>query len=106
MDDCIFCKIVNKEVSADIVYENDKIVAFLDIAPSNPGHTLIVPRAHHVDLLETPDDVAAEITIKAKKIAAGVITAVKADGFNFVFNTKPAAGQVVFHTHAHIIPRF
>jgi histidine triad (HIT) family protein len=106
MSDCIFCKIVKKEIPSDIVYENDKIVAFLDIMPVNPGHTLVVPKAHYVDLLETPDDVLHDIITRTKKIAAAIVKAVKADGFNLGVNTKPAAGQAVFHTHLHIIPRF
>ena len=106
MNDCIFCKIIKKEIPADFVYENDKIVAFLDIHPSNKGHTLVVPREHHVDLLETPDDVLADILSRTKKIAPAVMKAVNAQGFNSIFNTKPAAGQVIFHTHMHIIPRF
>ena len=106
MSDCVFCKIIAKELPADFVYENDKIVAFLDIRPCNPGHTLVVPKEHHVDLLETPDDVLADIMSRTKKIAPAVVKAVNADGFNTIFNTKPAAGQVIFHTHMHIIPRF
>jgi histidine triad (HIT) family protein len=107
MNDCIFCKIIRKEIpSENFVYENDTIVAFLDIHPSNPGHTLVVPKAHYSDLLETPDDVLAEILVKTKRIAPAVMKAVNAQGFNTIFNTKPAAGQVIFHTHMHIIPRF
>lgn len=106
MADCIFCKIIAGEMPAQKVYENDKIFAFLDITPVNPGHTLVLPRAHHVDLLETPDDVLADIITRTKKIAAAIMKAVKADGFNIGVNTKPAAGQAVFHTHLHIIPRF
>lgn len=106
MDDCIFCKIIAGKVPADKVYENDKIFAFLDIAPVNRGHTLVVPRAHNVDLLETPDDVLADMVTRTKKIATAVVKAVNADGFNLGCNTKPAAGQAVFHTHFHIIPRF
>ncbi len=106
MNDCIFCKIVKKEIPADFVYENDKIVAFLDVMPINPGHTLVVPKEHHVDMLETPDDVLSDIITRTKKIASAIIKAVKADGFNIGVNTKPAAGQAVFHTHFHIIPRF
>ena len=106
MNDCIFCKIIKKEIPADFIYENDKIVAFLDIHPNNPGHALVVPKAHFHDLLETPDDVLADIMARTKKIAPAILKAVKADGFNSIFNTKPAAGQVVFHTHMHIIPRF
>ncbi|MBI4147005.1 HIT family protein [Candidatus Woesearchaeota archaeon] len=106
MNDCIFCKIVNKQIPAYFVYENDNIVAFLDINPVNPGHTLVVPKEHHIDLLETPDEVLSDMLTRTKKIAAAVIKAVKADGFNVGINTKPAAGQVIFHTHLHIIPRF
>lgn len=107
MNDCIFCKIVRKEIpSENFVYENDKIVAFLDIAPCSPGHTLVVPKEHHVDMLDTPDDVLADIMSRTKKIAAAVVKGVGAQGFNCIFNTKPAAGQVIFHTHMHIIPRF
>lgn len=106
MDDCVFCRIIAGRVPAHKVYENDKIFAFLDISPINPGHTLVVPRAHHVDLLETPDDVLSDMITRTKKIAAAVMKAVKADGFNIGVNTKPAAGQAVFHTHLHIIPRF
>ncbi len=106
MNDCIFCKIIKKQIPADFIYENDKIVAFLDIHPSNKGHTLVVPKEHHADLLETPDNVLAEIMSKTKQIAPAVIKAVNAQGFNTIFNTKPAAGQMVFHTHLHIIPRF
>jgi len=106
MNDCVFCKIIKKEIPADFVYENDKIVAFLDIHPSNKGHTLVVPREHHADLLETPDDVLADILSRTKKIAPAIMNTVGAQGFNSIFNTKPAAGQVIFHTHMHIIPRF
>ncbi len=106
MDDCVFCKIIAGKIPALKVYENDKIFAFLDISPVNKGHTLVVPRAHHVDLLETPEDVLADMMTRTKKIAAAVVKAVKADGFNLGCNTKKAAGQAVFHTHLHIIPRF
>jgi histidine triad (HIT) family protein len=106
MDDCLFCKIIKGEVPANMVYENDKIFAFLDINPNNKGHTLVVPKQHCTDLLETPDDVLADMMSRTKKIAEAIMKAVNADGFNTILNTKPAAGQVIFHTHLHIIPRF
>lgn len=106
MNDCIFCKIIKKEIPADFIYENDKIVAFLDIHPCNPGHALVVPKEHHTDLLETPEEVLLDIMTRTKKIAPAIMEAVKAEGFNTIFNTKPAAGQVIFHTHMHIIPRY
>jgi len=106
MKDCIFCKIINKEVPADFIYENDKVVAFLDNGPINRGHVLIVPKTHHTDYLDTPEDIIAEMFTKVKKLAPGIMDAVGAQGFFVGINTKPAAGQVVFHTHLHIIPRF
>lgn len=106
MNDCIFCKIVKKEIPCDLVFENEKVIAFLDIRPSSPGHTLVVPKAHHEDLLATPDSDLLEVMCVTKKVAKAAMEAVKADGFNVITNTKPAAGQAVFHTHFHIIPRF
>src|SRR3989338_1218763 len=106
MSECIFCKIVKKEIPADIVFENDHILAFLDINPVNAGHTLIVPKQHCTDLLYTPDDIIKDMMVHTKKVAKAAVAAVKANGFNIGINTKPAAGQVVFHTHLHIIPRF
>jgi len=106
MNDCIFCKILNKEIPARMIYENDKIFAFLDNSPVNAGHALVVPKEHYEDLLSTPDEVLADIMSRTRKIAPAIMKAVNADGFNTSFNTKPAAGQVIFHTHMHIIPRF
>lgn len=105
MSDCVFCKIIRKEIPAQFVYENDTVVAFLDISPVNPGHTLVVPKEHHEDILSTPNSILAEMMVVTKKIASAVVAATKSDGFNIGINTKPAAGQVIFHTHLHIIPR-
>ena len=104
--DCIFCKIIKGEIPANMVYENDKIFAFLDNNPINKGHTLVLPREHHADMLETPDDILSDMITRSKKIAEAIVKAVKADGFNIGINTKPASGQVILHTHLHIIPRF
>lgn len=106
MSECIFCKIAKGEIPCKKVFENDHIIAFLDINPTNAGHTLVVPKEHHEDLLATPNDVLSDILKHVKFIAGAVMTAVNADGFNVIINTKPAAGQVIFHTHFHIIPRF
>lgn len=106
MEDCIFCKIIKRVIPAEIVYESVDVLAFLDIRPTTKGHTLVIPKAHYEDLLVTPDDVLSATMCEVKKIAPAVMSAVNAQGFNFGINTKPAAGQVVFHTHFHIIPRF
>lgn len=106
MTECIFCKIIKGEIPCEKVYENDKIFAFLDIKPVNKGHTLVVPKEHFTDLFEMTDDVLSDVFVKVKKIAKTVMDAVKADGINIGMNNKPAAGQIVFHAHLHIIPRF
>lgn len=106
MTDCIFCKIIKGEIPCEKVYENDKIFAFLDIKPISKGHTLVVPKDHYLDIFDTPEDVLSDLLVKAKKVAKAVMNATKADGINIGMNNKPAAGQVIFHTHLHIIPRF
>jgi histidine triad (HIT) family protein len=106
MPDCIFCKIVNKEISCDLIYEDDKVLAFLDIKPASKGHALVIPKVHSQDILTAQDVDLQGVITRVKKIANGVLKAVGAAGFNLHVNTHPAAGQVVMHTHFHIIPRF
>lgn len=104
--DCIFCKIVNKEVEASVVFEDDKCIAFLDIQPVNPGHTLVIPKKHFVNLGDCPDELASHIITVVKKINKGLSESVKCEGvFNAVMNGE-AASQEVFHLHFHAIPRF
>ena len=105
-DDCIFCKIVRNEIPSSNVYTNDKVIAFLDVNPVNKGHVLIVPKDHYETLLDIPDNIAKELLVIAKKIGKSARKALKADGFNIGMNNFPAAGQVVFHAHLHVIPRF
>ena len=106
MEDCIFCKIVNGEIPCSKVYENNKVLAFLDISPVNKGHALVIPKEHHKDLLTMPDNVLAEVTKVGKKVAKAVMRATGAAGFNLGQNNGKVAGQVVMHFHLHIIPRF
>ena len=106
MEDCIFCKIVKGEIPCAKVYENDKILAFLDIAPVNKSHTLVIPKEHHKDLLDMPDATLAELAKTAKKIAKAVVKATGAVGFNIGQSNGKAAGQLVMHFHLHIMPRF
>jgi histidine triad (HIT) family protein len=105
MDD-LFEKIINGEVPAVKVYEDEYAVAFLDIRPVNPGHTLVVPRHKSRNLFDTPDDVLQKLAPIVKKVAIAVRDAVRADGINIHINNEPAAGQAVFHMHVHVIPRF
>jgi len=106
MDECIFCKIVKREIPASIVYEDDVSLAFLDIKPVNPGHTLLIPKEHYKNLYEMPDELLSKTGPNTKKIAIAVKRATEADGINIGMNNDPAAGQLVFHQHTHIIPRF
>ncbi|MBI4738110.1 HIT family protein [Candidatus Woesearchaeota archaeon] len=106
MTDCIFCKIIVGQIPCTKIYENHKAMAFLDINPINNGHTLVMPKAHHETLLDTPDDVLAETVKLAKRVAKAVKEGTGADGVNLGQNNFSAAGQLVFHLHFHVIPRF
>ena len=104
--DCIFCKIIKGELPKYKVYEDEDVLAFLDINPVAGGHTLVVPKKHFVDLISAPHEVAANIMAITQKIAPAIIEAVGATAFNLGLNNGVQAGQVVDHLHIHIIPRF
>lgn len=104
--DCIFCKIVAKEIPAQIVYEDSYTIAFLDINPVNRGHVLVIPKDHYRDFTETPLDNLKNVVRTAKIISESLASAVGADGFLVSTNNGVAAGQAVMHLHFHIIPRF
>jgi histidine triad (HIT) family protein len=106
MSDCIFCKIVKGDIPCAKIYEDDKVISFLDIGPANKGHALIVTKGHYETLLEIPDDDLCDLMTKAKKIARAMSSALGAEGFNVLMNNKEVAGQLVPHSHVHIIPRF
>jgi histidine triad (HIT) family protein len=104
MADCLFCKIINRELQAAIVYEDDHIVAFNDINPQAPTHVLVVPRRHIATLNDlTPDDdqLVGEIARRAAAIAKE--RGIANGGYRMVFNTNREAGQTVFHIHLHLI---
>lgn len=104
--DCIFCEIAQKKSKAEILFENEKFAAFLDINPINFGHTLVIPKEHYDNFLTVPEKELTEITKVTQYIAGAVKRAVKADGFNIISNNGSSAGQTVYHFHYHIIPRF
>ena len=106
MENCIFCKIVKGEIPSHKVYEDDNFLAFLDINPVQPGHTLVVPKIPSVDGLECDPEILAHLIKVAQKIAVSQIAVLECDGVNFLMNNRAAAGQKVFHTHLHVIPRF
>jgi len=104
--DCIFCKIVAGELPSFKVYEDAETLAFLDIRPVNPGHTLVVPKNHSANIFDvSPEDWTA-VTNVVRTLAPVIEKAVAADGININMNNREHAGQVVDHVHVHIIPRF
>lgn len=104
--DCIFCKIINGEIPCSKVYDDDMFIGFLDIRPIHKGHTLIVPKAHFENIFDTPADFASAVYPVIKKVAEAVKNATGCDAVNIVQNNGAEAGQEVFHSHLHIIPRY
>lgn len=103
MSDCIFCKIVAGELPSERIYEDDRVVAFMDAHPSAPIHVLIVPRDHIATFNDIPDgdDLLCHIGEAAKKIVKQL--GVAESGYRFVINVNRGGGQVIFHLHAHIM---
>ena len=105
-NETIFTKIIRREIPAEIVYEDAAVIAFLDINPNNPGHTLVVPKLWSNNGLDTGSDSLGAVMHVVHTLAPRIQKAVGADGINLMMNNEPAAGQIVPHTHVHIIPRF
>jgi|SRR3989344_6686407 len=104
-EECIFCKMARKEISADFVAETNNLIAVLDKYPKTPGHILIIPKKHYVTFLDIPNKLSEEVFQLIKKIGSEILEKKKGDGFNIHMNNLPPAGQVVMHAHIHIIPR-
>lgn len=104
--DCIFCKIVAGQLPSCKVYEDADTLAFMDIGPIIPGHTLVIPKAHVDPITATPPLVLQKLILVVQRIARAQLKAFKADGVNVVQANGQAAGQVVPHLHFHVIPRF
>lgn len=105
-DDCIFCKIVAGELPARIVREDERTVAFMDIAPATYGHVLVIPRAHARDLLEVPPEDLQACAVAAQELARRARERLGAAGVNLLNSCGSAAWQTVFHFHVHVIPRY
>ena len=104
MPDCVFCKIINHDIQASIIYEDEHVVAFNDINPQAPLHVLVVPRRHIAtlnDVTPSDDDLVGELVRRAAAIAKE--RGVSAGGYRAIFNTNREAGQTVFHIHLHLI---
>ncbi|MFA6026976.1 MAG: HIT family protein [Ignavibacteriaceae bacterium] len=103
---CIFCDIVERKEKAEILFEDENIISFLDINPFNVGHSLVIPKTHYENFLDVPNDLFGEIFSVVQQLTKGVVHGLQADGYNILSNNGRAAGQSVFHCHFHIIPRF
>ena len=103
---CVFCKIVRKQASASLVYEDEKVLAFLDIRPLNEGHTLVIPKEHYATIFEVPEELVAQLHRIVKRVALAVRDITKADGISIIQQNGKAADQEVFRLHVHVIPRF
>lgn len=103
---CVFCKIVNRELEASIIYENHNMLGFMDINPITPGHVLIIPKHHYNSIMEIPDDLGKDVMVAIKEISKLMIDNLGADGINIINSTGRSAGQTIFHFHVHVIPRF
>jgi histidine triad (HIT) family protein len=104
--DCVFCKIVAGDLPATIVDEDERTVAFMDIAPATRGHALVVPRAHAADLLGVAREDLAAVAVAAQRLAGRMTERLGADGVNLLNSCGAAAWQTVFHFHVHVIPRY
>jgi histidine triad (HIT) family protein len=104
--DCIFCKIIAGELRSSVVDEDERTVAFLDIAPATRGHALVVPRTHVADLLGASREDLHAVIVASQRLAARMKERLGADGVNLVNSCGAAAWQTVFHFHMHVIPRY
>lgn len=102
---CIFCQIARGQAPCDQLYADDLVMAFLDIAPITPGHALIIPREHHSSLTTVPATTLGAMFALAARLGQAIARAGKADGFNLHLANGAVAGQIVMHTHLHVIPR-
>jgi len=104
---CIFCKIARHEIqSHHIVYEDNDVIAFLDVHPISKGHTVVIPKKHFVNISDVPEEVLCKVMTVVKKISNALMKVTKAKGFNVCVNNFKAAGQIIEHLHFHIIPRY
>jgi histidine triad (HIT) family protein len=105
MSDCIFCRVIAGQIPCTKVYEDQAVLAFMDIAPISPSHTLVIPRKHYETIRQMPADEAAALFRVVPALAAAVLDATGAAGLNVLQNNGRVAGQAVDHLHVHLIPR-
>lgn len=99
-------KIVRHEIPANIVYEDEETIAFLDVKPVNPGHTLVIPKKFAKNIFDVDETTLSAVMRTVQKISRSLRETLRAEGVNVHINNEVAAGQAVFHLHVHVIPRF
>jgi len=103
--DCLFCKIIRKEIPANIVYEDNSTIAILDIHPVNIGHTLVIPKKHIENIYIFDEQDTQNVFTAVQKVSKAIKSGISADGINLIMNNERPSGQLVFHAHVHVIPR-
>ena len=106
MKDCIFCKIIDKSLPGHVVYEDEHVLAFLDISQTTEGHTLIIPKIHRTDIFDMETSAMEQVFSVVPKVARALKETFDCSGINVVNNNGKSAGQTVFHYHVHLIPRY
>jgi histidine triad (HIT) family protein len=106
MTDCVFCKIISKKIPAEILFENEHVLSFLDINPIHFGHALILPKQHCRDFLDLPSEAYHSILQAANIVAKALVQSLQLEGYNLFSNNGLIAGQSVFHFHLHVTPRY
>lgn len=104
--DCVFCKIIDHSLPAEILYETGRVIAILDINPIHHGHALVIPKTHCVDFLSIPETDLHEVLHASQLIARALVSSLRLEGFNVFSNNGRIAGQSVFHFHMHVTPRY
>lgn len=102
----IFSKIIAREIPAHIIYEDELVIAFLDISQATKGHTLVVPKAEYSDIFDVPEDLLAHVVRVTQRVAKAISIAFQPEGMNILSNNGAVSGQTVFHFHFHLIPRY
>jgi histidine triad (HIT) family protein len=103
---CIFCAIIEGQAPAEVVLEDEKTLAFMDINPANPGHALVIPKRHVQDIYGMDEEMAAAVMRATVQVAKAIKRALQPDGINLVQSNERAGGQEIFHFHVHVIPRW
>lgn len=103
---CAFCRIIRNEAPAEILYQNDRSIALLDIRPIHHGHALIIPKIHCIDFLSLPDEYLHDVMRTTQIVARAIVESFDLEGYNLFSNNGRVAGQSIFHFHIHVTPRY